>query len=908
MASVHPASKDTDKLDPNTQLNLYSKHHSIKKSALYVLMEDFEKTDHEFFKNHHVEKMANPKPIRNHSMMNNRYLVHLTNRPIVNLYQHQGYECIRRHITIDEYYSSETSSKGASGFTYVHATEFYQKDAEHIIVHAFYSREGKFLFAQVKKSQAPSLKDKEDSDTPKVSKKSYVYLEVNPDLEERIKRNCFDASNIIHELIAHRATQYISAVGETNILLAQLEDISHNLENQKNIDEYIRIGEQFLQKVSEINRYCDGLIFDPRGNSNSSVAKHIAFLKMRHSAVASQMSSKASVVSTIISDSASPEEHTLENLDPHESTTSKHDNSVDPELQQKFKSIENRAKKLNDNDADLKSAIENYKLANTLSDEIFDLIISEYYVNAPKAMKAAIQNIETKASRICNGANNLFIRCLTSGSSQEFELVFEINPHRFTYESTYKLLFLICETRDRDLVQKLSVICQFLYKNSEVYRSFVLIADQITTDAFIPSKTILQSDLSLMLSLFTLAITTAHEMKDLRVCNLLLQHGYNPNGIGVYNVREKKYASIIRVALLYDKPDLITTLLKHGAILNLKKKWSEANYRVFEKHLKLPKDSIQFLGSPQPTVSRSRQPKTQDVSQSEFSSDNMSDLFSPTSDLYFASALTRYHTLSILANSSDLLDILNLLTEALNAPGALGFLAGVSQNSGLEFVPYDSAVVEQRRRDELMGSLTTTPKKAKLIVSYAAPEGESPANYNRLLSTLIPIFNARCQDRPEIIEATIAGQEAILKTNVDKGTKIDLYNSCIYLLLEKQNLTYMDVQKLMLYFYHTGTLVLEENDPRCTGAFERLLQLVVASPLFCDKLKETPTFKGAIRKIESSEHLCGNRHILAHLSSLKVELKPRFVAPALVFSSAVSSRTSQTDEKKKENKKKNKKK
>lgn len=493
-----------------------------RKNALFFLIEDLVKENH--------SSLARTKVVHKQKAARDVFFIKLETVVDEAVFSENDYYCSDVHISVDKYYYSNKMD-----FTCAHYTEEYtQANSNDVIVLHFYiNAEGYGVGIQAKK------KNGKDVILTKEQKK-------------KLERNASVAIKLINQLIEEKGSRLCALFKETELLEREIDVKSRQLITHKDLQAFIKLADEFSLKIDGINRYRDDTV-DCRGQFIlASVEKLIQTVKFSNERKSESV--------------ACAEE------DPEPSVGKQEESNKTPEplKNSKASKMESKARLLSEFFASerafdkvckrVSSEIDVFMQQHDAAMRLNDALLAVFFNSEiPESKKRELSKTASKKINvIVQQLPKLYKKALVDGNVAEVKKLFEkfgdgsLESYRDALENH---LFL-----NDDLHTKRIEVCEFLFQNSQKYRSFSVTARKHYVQLYHN-----RPPMSLLWAAYV-------AFPGPSMLSMLLRHGFEPNSFGMEGSHRK--ANLIKSILLSrcfpveHEVGAIRELLKGGAILN----------------------------------------------------------------------------------------------------------------------------------------------------------------------------------------------------------------------------------------------------------------------------------------------------------------------------------------------------
>ncbi len=471
----------------------------------------------------------------------------------------RDYICIDRHLTVPQYFNPKSSDTTFS-CSYLHCTEVYKhRDTdERISVHIYLNTQGQYFNTLIKEPKPPFAISPDTTET----KSQFESQEICDAEETRnhkprlpnateaalIRHHEQDAIGLAGSLLREKAMRFNKAQNHyTSAESTLARQDSKNPNTLKTIQTHLNTADKCLRALDKIAAYND-FEKDPR---KKFIENKIAALTKLQKTL---NKSSASIQNAEVEETpASPASSATEEIP---AVTSAFVTNPSEAL---YQHILETHKTINDlmNQKDNPIAnFEAYQKSMTLKEDIFEWWFFHQNSDTHLSKKEKIESIETSINNINPFA--ILGSCIMHLKIKEFKKFFKIIQDKIIFDDF--VLWIECTVflNDDAQEQRLEVF-HFLFRKSSSYRNFILVADLYTiSDMYTSGPRGLIPGSS--------PLYAASATQKYKVFALLLEQGYNPNGVAASYQRR----SISLLRILTDNPDPAYTqqLLDRGAKLN----------------------------------------------------------------------------------------------------------------------------------------------------------------------------------------------------------------------------------------------------------------------------------------------------------------------------------------------------
>lgn len=409
-----------------------------RKNALFFLIEDLVKENH--------SSLARTKVVHKQKAARDVFFIKLETVVEEAVFSENDHYCSDVHISVDKYYHSNKMD-----FTFAHYTEEYTQanSSDIVVLHFYINAEGQGVGIQAKKKNGKEVI-------------------LTKEQKKKLERNASVAIRLINQLIEEKSSRLFALFKETELLEREIDVKSRQLITHKDLQAFIKLADEFSLKVDGINRYRDDTV-DCRGQFIlSGVEKLIQTVKFGNDEKAESVAcGKEEMVPSV-----GKQEEIDKIPEPLKSSKTSKMESQARLLSEFFASERAFDKVCKRVSSEIDIFMQQHDAAMRLNDALLAVFFNS---EIPKSKKRELSKTASKKINvIVQQLPKLYKKALVDGNVAGVKKLFEkfgdcsLESYRDVLEN---YLFL-----NDDLHTKRIEVCEFLFQNSQKYRSFSVTA------------------------------------------------------------------------------------------------------------------------------------------------------------------------------------------------------------------------------------------------------------------------------------------------------------------------------------------------------------------------------------------------------------------------------------------------
>jgi hypothetical protein len=370
------------------------------------------------------------------------------------------------------------------------------------VIHVYFDKQGFYQHTQIKQYNG------------KRDETNFIELPCNPETEKLLRENVQDVGDFLKQLISSNQQLYRSAMQDAELIELELRDISQKFEKKSNQD-YLKKANAFILAIKQVNRYSDSPHYDRRGLLVQQQINHIEEYGLKKEEEEKKFLAENKACSTKKNSFKTPHNKKQKEVKVKGPKNCEYDKILPLGIQ-----LEALTKELQESPNDINLLIKKDEIAAEIRLSLLK-ISSDF--ESLKPNQKNILNTLSKNSEFNQGLIEIFKIEFWKGNIEGVKLLYPhieslINFGFLTDQIFLKLVTTIPNNEEHE--SKLKIVLDFLYQESSQYR-FILSSQWLWTAN--GDKEERYSSLLIM----------ARQEENLFAFKLLLEHGMNPNDIGL---------------------------------------------------------------------------------------------------------------------------------------------------------------------------------------------------------------------------------------------------------------------------------------------------------------------------------------------------------------------------------------
>ncbi len=701
-----------------------------------------------------------------------------------NLFLTEEFECVDRHLTIDDTYSKETTFQGMNGYTYAHYTEKYKHlhKEEYIKVHVYFNQQGRFINIQVRNPENAliSVSDKHNA---------------------LVKKNAQAAQIILMDLLTKKSVKFKAISQLVNQVGDKLQSSSYMFHDRQERENYIIHGVQFIEAINKLNDLSDDEP-DGRGSFIANVIKKLQSWPERSLLDIETADESLNPIDKVVTDFDSL---SFSGNDPF-SELLKNILQLEAEWKAVLKAV----------DQDTGKAILALKLTQQLRDQVLELSLMEMSSSQKEIRKRKLVKRITES--LSNGPNfsDELEKAFLAGDFDYFKKVFLLNTKALWFMTLFDFMTGVTKEPCEKLRGKRIEILDFLYEHSEQYRQAIPTFSKMLIE-FVKEE-------GLYISPLFSAIVCENE----NVVLMLIRHGYDVNENGLHY--QGTIISNLRAALFWCADEkYIKLLLDNDAVVDRPFARIDTHLEELKGKSKRDKEISERAKADLPIVLEKLYKKI-GGNPNALLKDNLVRAFDKrVTDLWLCMFYQRYEITLLLAEQSNILSLALALAAGANFNQVASRRIPTDMRSGTEVVSskQECDIITQQA---LANFQLNGPKNKLKNIIYFRNENKIAFKAYKVLAECL---YSRCNDRVTLCEFLLKPKlEAYGKAYAEEGN-IHFSRNCFeagqYLIYQKDNLRVSDMEELIRFAYYNANNFSKSSNPVIKSAapvfFSGALQL-----------------------------------------------------------------------------------